>query len=769
MKGRRVRLALGVVAIGAALLAAGLFPQEPLRRFAEGRLRAALGPGAHLGRLHVVPGTLRVEADDLTIEATSFSVSVRHLDAYLAPGVIVGTSLAFRELSLAGARIAVRPSTGRSSAAWTQPVTVDRLGLTDGSLFYGEPSVDGSIEIHGLEAHGAMGSGFLDLSFANGSWKRTESAGLSLAPSQARLRISSTVEIEVESAELSTAASQLSAKGHLGRPDAFAPRLDLGGHVDLAEASRVAAVAPLAGRLTLTAHVDSASGPMRANGTLDGTRLLVAGWPIEGARVGFVYDGSASGSTKVTLSSSALGGHAKGEAVLQGRTLEAQFQLEAVDLSRVAAHAGSDGGSGSLSGELRLSGSIDGPLEAKMGVEARVLAASAETSIHADAAGTVSAPGLWADLSWKATVDGGPVAGGDSLPRLGAFAGTMAGTARGPWPPDLEGEADLRATLVTADGPLATPLHAAVRSHGSTASVVVDARPFSGTLHAEADVSGPVLSRSTIRAENVDLAPLSPHARGRVWLAGDATGPWRALSGHAAIRAEALGWDQIDLGSAKADVRADQGSAHVAFALPDWRMSGDATLPVEHEARGSVALAETPLAPLAPLLTGMDPLEGVMSGTLAFQIPIASPSAARGQGDVSRLAATSGRFRAEAMRTFHVSFERGRLGIDGLSLRGPGYALSASGLFGLAPDSPLEGQLSLEADLASVPAPEAWTLSGRVRGDLAASGTRSDPRVNGDVAAADVIIEGPALPPTALAQGHITLDGTTLSLAPAKL
>src|SRR5688572_19195524 len=58
----RLLLALSLtLAIMIGLLAAGLFPQEPLRRFVERRLRAALGPTARLDHLHIVPGSLRAE------------------------------------------------------------------------------------------------------------------------------------------------------------------------------------------------------------------------------------------------------------------------------------------------------------------------------------------------------------------------------------------------------------------------------------------------------------------------------------------------------------------------------------------------------------------------------------------------------------------------------------------------------------------------------------------------------------------------------------
>jgi outer membrane protein assembly factor BamA len=734
--GRRGRVGLAVVAAAVGLLAAGLFPQEPLRLLFEGRLRARFGPGARLGHLHLVPGALRLAVDDLDVEGQAFAGSVRHLEASLSPRVLFGGSLAFREVAIDGARLELRPAEGKSSGAWTQPVTIERVAITNGAVTYKDPALGGAVVVQGLEAHGSVGSGSLDLSFGEGSWDGPEPRRVSRLAFRTRLRVSPLLDVEVERAELWAPSSKLLASGRLGRAGALAPRLEVQGHVDLAEVSRVAGLAPLAGSLALDGQVDDEHGIVRAHGSLQGTRLLAAGWPIEEIAASVVYDGARTGRTNLTVTSSTLGGRASGEAILEGRALEARARLDALDLGRASAHAGTTGVSGELSGELRLSGSVDRPLDARIDLEGRVVAASAAISIHAGATGTVR--GLSADLSWELTADGVPLAAASSLPRLAAFTGTAAGTTRGTWPPDTEGTATIQTTLDAPGGPLSIPLQATFRSRGGTASFLADARPLGGTLHAEADLSGAVVNRLTLRAEDVDVAPLSQGARGRLRLSAEASGPWSALSGQGSIRLDALGWDRIDFGLATADVRATQGLARVVFALPEYNVNGEATLPVDQEARGSVALSETPLAPLLSFLSEKSPLEGSATGRIAFQVPLATPSLGHAQ-------------------------------VEPLLLKGPGYALSTSGRLGLAPDSALEGRASLEADLSALPGPEAWTLAGRIRSELTFSGTRAAPRATGNATIADVSIESPALPPATIASGEIVLEGDTVTLAPTRV
>src|SRR5262245_40491693 len=117
---RRVRLLLAfglAAAILIGLLAAGLFPQEPLRRFVERRLREALGPTARLDHLHVVPGTLSVDIRGLVIEAPTFRLELPRARAEAALDLLLTRRLTFDRLEARGARLTVRRPEASSPAA----------------------------------------------------------------------------------------------------------------------------------------------------------------------------------------------------------------------------------------------------------------------------------------------------------------------------------------------------------------------------------------------------------------------------------------------------------------------------------------------------------------------------------------------------------------------------------------------------------------------------------------------------------------------------
>ncbi len=766
MKGRRFGVALAVVAAGLVILAGGFFPQEPVRRLVEGRMRRAFGPRSRIGGLHVVPARLRLEITDVALDGPTFGAAVSRVEAVASPGVLLGNALSFREITVDGAHLTIRATTAGAPSPWTQAITIQRLAVTRSSLQYEDPALGGGVALRGLEARGGVGSGSLALSVSDGVWNRREA--LTLAPSQARLRVSSLLDIEIESLDLSTGSSHLTAKGALGRVGAFAPRLDLDGQVDLAEASRIAALAPLAGTVNVKARVEEKAGAMTARASLEGARLTAAGWPVEKLEATVNYDGSGSGDATATLSSAVLGGHAGGTARLEGRSLTAEVKAEGLSLSRMATTQGATGVDGTASFRLRLTGNADRPLDVSLDADAEVLAAAQSASIHADASGTLRPQGLEAQMAWKLTADGVPTTPGEALPRLTSFDAVVAGTANGPWPPQVEGHAEVQVSAATPAGPEVIPLQVSLRSHGDAVSLVADARAFGGVLHAETDARRTFLDRLVLRAEHVALSALAPGAKGSIELGAEASGPLEELTGHGSARGTDLAWGGVQLGSASVDLSANGGRHHVALDVPELHMKAEASLPEEHEVRGTLTLAESPLAALAPLLPEGSSLEGTVSGDVTFQVPLAAPETARAQGEVVRLSAASGRYSAEATHSFHVSLDREVVHVDGLSLKGPGYTLSTSGRFGLANDSPVEGSATLDTDLATVPVAEGWTLSGRLRADVAVAGTKAKPLATGRVTATEVSVEGPSIPVTTVAEGLLTLDGTTATLSPTK-
>ena len=101
------------------------------------------------------------------------------------------------------------------------------------------------------------------------------------------------------------------------------------------------------------------------------------------------------------------------------------------------------------------------------------------------------------------------------------------------------------------------------------------------------------------------------------------------------------------------------------------------------------------------------------------------PAAAEATARVASLELASGDLEAAATRPFDVAWRDERLHVAGLEAEGEGLRMRAGrDRAGLAPESPIEGRVAIEGDLASLPLPTAWSVSGAFAADAALSGTR---------------------------------------------
>src|SRR5262245_13288652 len=108
---RKVLLGLLVFALGlAGVLALGLFPQEPVRRLVESQLRAVLGPERRIGRLHVVPGRLQAELQDLVIDAPGYRLEVPHARVGVSLALVLGRAVSLSFLEADSPRLVLRPT-----------------------------------------------------------------------------------------------------------------------------------------------------------------------------------------------------------------------------------------------------------------------------------------------------------------------------------------------------------------------------------------------------------------------------------------------------------------------------------------------------------------------------------------------------------------------------------------------------------------------------------------------------------------------------------
>ena len=110
-KKRRLAVVVLVLALAVGgLVLAGRFPQEPLRRMIEARLRQSIGANSSLGSVRIVPGRLQIELHDLVLEGPNFKLVAPRAYAVATMDFVLGRSLSLRELDADSPRLTLRPA-----------------------------------------------------------------------------------------------------------------------------------------------------------------------------------------------------------------------------------------------------------------------------------------------------------------------------------------------------------------------------------------------------------------------------------------------------------------------------------------------------------------------------------------------------------------------------------------------------------------------------------------------------------------------------------
>jgi outer membrane protein assembly factor BamA/autotransporter translocation and assembly factor TamB len=765
LRRRRLLVLAGVTGAMVACFAAGLFPQGPLRRFAESRLQSAWGPAARIGRLTVVPARLRLEVDDLSLGDSAFALTVPRLRGVLDPSVLLGGGLVLRHLEVDGAHLTLHASKGTAASAAALPVAITRMDVTRGAVTYVDPAGGGSVALRGVEIHGGLGTGALDLAAAAGSWTGPHPAAF--GPIRARVAVSPLLAIDVAAFEAHMGPSWVRAHGALGRVGAWSPSLEVEASADLAALSRELQLPASLGVVSASGHVGGSPSALRAEASFDTRSAQVAGWPLDRLSATLAYDEEGADHTTAQLVGTLLGGKVDGKARLVGRALDARLSLDDVDLARLgqAAHTASIGGSASV--EVSLRGDVSGSLEA----EARWSAASDMTplpgSLRGSAKGLVRPGNHTVDLEWNAIVQGAATAPSSSRPRLADLEASIEGSAHGRWPPDVQGSGELNLGLETATGHEELPLRATFRSLAGALAITLDGEPLSGTLHADAQLHGSSVDRLAVEADGLDVHRLDPAWRGRATFRLSGSGASRRFSGKGRAAIDDLGVGPLAVGPVTLDLDSEAGATSWTLGVPALRVAGSGTLrptptPVVH---GSVTLDDTPLAPFGPLAGEGPPLEGVVAATADLEIPVAEVAEARAEASVSRVTASRGPYSLET-QPFRVRWADGRVWLSSFSVHGSGASVTAEGAFGLGQKDPVDLKLGLEVDLSGVPAPEGLALGGRVTAKGSLSGTSGAPRATGVVEVRELSVDGATIPKIAVPEGRIELAGDAFHIAP---
>jgi outer membrane protein assembly factor BamA/autotransporter translocation and assembly factor TamB len=767
---RRVLLGLVLLGVvGLALVALGLFPQDPVRRLVESRLRATLGPQARVGALKVVPGGLRAEARDVVVEGAAYRVEVRRLRVALSPGTLFGSGFDMRSLEIEGAHILLRPSVEPAATATPElgPVVVREIRVTDVTLTYQDPALQGDVELRGLAGHGSLGAGALDLEVAGGTWAR--SPPVEIGPATARLQVSPRLDLKLDALDAGLARSRLRASGGLGR--AWSPELDLRfeGHVDLGEVQDLAGIAPAQGTLRADGSVSGPLAALRADARVDTTGFQAAGWAIERGAGRVTYDGR---ETQVTFDAALLGGRGRAEARLAGASTHGRIEVRALDLARVQRQAaladsgvtGRVEGDVSFRGELPMGGRKEGSLRVEAAVRgAGTLKDGRPVHVEAEAKGPIHLGGAGprVDVAWTAKLDSDPATGPVREVRV-----TADGTARGPLPPVVEG--GVKGTLIAWVTKRSLPIDFAggFRHAAPATSVRVEAHGLGDPVTVSADLRGSVARSLELSGDGIDLGRLAPDTAGRARVELNAAGPLDALSGAGTVKVGGLVTRGIDVGGVELTLEARRGVADIAVAVPALALTGQLQAHAGSGSRvqGTLHLARTPLAPFAPLLGGGQPLSGHVTGRIDLQVPLDRPDQAAAVADVESFAAESGRFSAASRRPFRLELREQRVAVRDLALEGPGVVLEAAGTLGLEARSPLDLEARLEADLTRLPVPEGWTTTGSARANVTLSGPRTRLQVRGIADLTGVALSSPSMPGLTVDDGRLELQGDALAI-----
>jgi outer membrane protein insertion porin family len=750
------------VLLGVGLLLSGWFPQGRLRLLAERQIRQAIGPGSRIGALHVVPGRLWAEVTDLVIEGPTYRIEAPRARVRASWALVMGRGIDLQLLEARGARITLRPPPPDQPPAVLPSVRIARLHLEDATLVYADPALRGDVRLDHVDVAGSIGSGALVATAAGGAWLRTPE--VPLGPVSARARVSPELLLDIDAADAGTVRSRVHASGRIQTAQPGALDVKYSASLDLGE---LAAYAPdpvaLSGVVEAGGTVGGTLKVPVSAGTLSGARLSVSDWPIDRLDARFAYDGAAVSTADWTAS--ALGGTSTGTARLSGGRVTADARVADLDARRLPASASAEGLPPTrLSGTARAEGPLAGPLDVVFDARGAGAQAGRAHTLAAHGAGRVDLQPPRVDLAWNGSA-------GLAQPLPDGTAGwrrivlEAKGAARGPLPPVVD--ADLRGTVGVQGprGPQELTLAGRLRNQGAAFTAHVSGQGLGGTLEAAVDAEGTRIRDLTATARSLDVAPLAAGAAGRMDVDLKAAGPLDRLSGTAAVRASDVVWQGVAVGAATIDLTGTDGVGRARFDVPALSVTGDATL----DAQGVVAhvVAEgTPLAALQPLLPQGRTIEGAVTAAGDVRARWSDPAAAAATARVASLELASGDLAAAATRPFDVAWRGERLHVAGLEAEGEGLRVRADAAVGLAPESPIEGRVAIEGDLASLPLPTAWRASGAFAVDAALSGNRLAPRIDGAIDARDVLVTSKSgVPLLSVPAGRVDLAGDRVRVA----
>jgi outer membrane protein assembly factor BamA/autotransporter translocation and assembly factor TamB len=756
-RGRIFLLLVLLAIVLVVLVLLGFLPQDILRRYVEKRLQAGLGAGSSIGRMHTVPGRLSTDVEDLVIQGPTYRLTVPKAKVILEPGFLFGKALSFVSVVLDSPRLEITPATTSDSSAVNQAFIIRQLTVTNATVIY-HLGPHNQMTLSGVSMRGAVGDGTLEVAATGGSWQRETT--VALGPVSGRLRVSSRLDIGIDTLQGDVLHSHVQVSGPLGRIGALDPDLRLQARIDLRDLKAFGLDADVSGRVTANGRLTGLGESLVLDTKIQGGTLKVSSWPIDRIDAHLVHKGGFDGRTDVTLEADLLGGRTDGVVRLQGNQTDADLKFAGLDVARLREQgvALPWPQTGRLAGTLSASGNWRSTLQVKGNVETTGVAAG-DMGLHArlNASGGVALRGRTVDLAFDLKLDGTrPVAG--SLPRLRSLDLVASGRARGAWPPPVEATIGGSLHVETANGAEAVPVSGRVRYAGGVYSGNVEARGLGATVTASAEGRGSVLRRLEVQGTSVELSLLRPEADGIANFHLTASGPIDRLSGTANVDVPELLWNEERVGPVTVRLEGILGRGQFTFEAPELRVTGHGTVD-RQTLQATLKLDHTEIERIARLVPLAQPMTGVTSGTANVTVPLSNPKAAVADARLDTLELVTAGITARATQPVVASLRNRILEFTTVQVEGNGVTASASGRIGLDAAAPIDAHFVFDADLARTPHPADLTVTGAAHGDVTVNGTRERPRAFGEVALSGITAQRSGQTIVTLQDGRLDLQG----------
>jgi outer membrane protein insertion porin family len=734
-----------------------------VRRLAERALRQTVGEGSRLGHLHVVPLLLRADMGDLRLEGRSFSLLVPRARVVGSARTLFGGVVALRSVELDSPRLEVRAVPGSAAATRSgrtgmafPPLSIDEVEVRDAHLAWADPAT-GKLDLQDASAHGSLGTGTLEVNAPSGAWDRSGGTSLTLGPATARLAVTSTLDVALESLEARLGSSRLSARGRLLDQARLTPELDVNATLDLADLGPRLGVPDVGGGVSVAGRLEGTTGEWHATLHARGDAGYGTWWARQ--LEGTAKWASAGPTAEVHATARILGGDLEGDARLDGDTVHGQLRARNVALADLpgAAKAGVAGGRTDV--DLSWDGPLSGPVRVEARAQGDVREGPATARFEAGARGTLDPHGPAVDGTWTARVR-------TETASLEA-ALQASGEARGAFPPAVVGTLSGTATLTRGERKVEATVGGSLEVRGALVRAALDVRGPAGSARLEGEIRGDRLVSASLRSEPIDLGLLVPAMAGSASLEAEGSGPLRSPSLSLRAHASGLAWGGAAVGGLEARAEGDARRLELHVSLPDLSIESDGEVALQTGlARGRTRLEGTPLSPLSVLLPEGGAIEGHVTATVTHEVPLGRPKEAVVTVDVAALDVEHDG-RTVRTRPFALTLRDGQLTVHGLDVEGEGLHLTGSGKVGLDLKGPVEIDASLSADLATLPVPEGWRVAGTGRADVQVRGGRARPPHAGRVRGPNVVLQGPSGPETRIDRIEAELAGDRLRIAPA--